>query len=445
MLKHMSYPMKKRVLYWLQNDLRLADNEILSELADFAGELDLVFVIEPRWFRQTNYQQKPYGEHKYNFLLESLSAFANAVENLGQTLHVITGEPEYVISQRLQKYNIETLVCTEQVGVYEQKQLEKIKAICPQAAVKTYQQDTLFKAADLPFQLDELPKNFTAFRKKVEAEPTSIAAPRPAVSRLPHPVQLCAEHNIADVVTQSANFKGGLFAAQQHCSAYFSSKAPSSYKETRNELDGFSNSTKFSVWLAGGTISAKQLYNEVEKYEHQNGANESSYWIKFELLWREYFKWHALQAGAKLFLFKGQKQNAPLTTFNSQRFTAWCNGCTPFPLVNAIMHELNTTGFISNRSRQIAASCLVNELALDWRYGAAYFEQQLIDYDVAANWGNWQYIAGVGVDPRGGRHFHINKQTALYDPLSRYIRKWNGEQTTTTLFDSVDEVDWPSR
>jgi len=109
MLKHMSYPMKKRVLYWLQNDLRLADNEILSELADFAGELDLVFVIEPRWFRQTNYQQKPYGEHKYNFLLESLSAFANAVEKLGQTLHVITGEPEYVISQRLQKYNIETL------------------------------------------------------------------------------------------------------------------------------------------------------------------------------------------------------------------------------------------------------------------------------------------------------------------------------------------------
>ena len=103
---------------------------------------------------------------------------------------MITGEPEYVISQRLQKYNIETLVCTEQVGVYEQKQLEKIKALCPQAAVKTYQQDTLFKAADLPFQLDELPKNFTAFRKKVEAEPTFIAAPRPAVSRLPHPVPL---------------------------------------------------------------------------------------------------------------------------------------------------------------------------------------------------------------------------------------------------------------
>ena len=242
--------------------------------------------------------------------------------------------------------------------------LEKIKALCPQAAVKTYQQDTLFKAADLPFQLDELPKNFTAFRKKVEAEPTFIAAPRPAVSRLPHPVQLCAEHNIADVVTQSANFKGGLFAAQQHCSAYFSSKAPSSYKETRNELDGFSNSTKFSVWLAGGTISAKQLYNEVEKYEHQNGANELSYWIKFELLWREYFQWLSRRIDTRLYSFKGLSDTQPLPSYFPERFRKWCAGNTPYPLVNALMKQLNTTGYMSNRGRQIVASCLVHELNL---------------------------------------------------------------------------------
>ena len=129
--------MKKRVLYWLQNDLRLVDNEILSELAEFNGELDLVYVIEPRWFRQTNFQSKPYGTHKYNFLLESLAAFAKELEKLGQTLHVITGEPEQVITQRLRKYEIEALVCTEQVGTYEQKQLGKIKALCPQVTVKT--------------------------------------------------------------------------------------------------------------------------------------------------------------------------------------------------------------------------------------------------------------------------------------------------------------------
>lgn len=107
------------------------------------------------------------------------------------------------------------------------------------------------------------------------------------------------------------------------------------------------------------------------------------------------------------------------------------------------MKELNATGFITNRSRQIAASCLVNELQLDWRYGAAYFEQQLIDYDVAANWGNWQYIAGVGVDPRGGRHFNLAKQTQQYDPYGEYIAKWQGNEHCDAQLDDLDAADWP--
>ena len=144
---------------------------------------------------------------------------------------------------------------------------------------------------------------------------------------------------------------GGLNSAQTHLKQYFTSAMPSTYKTTRNELDGFNNTTKFSAWLAFGCISAKQVYKAVEDYEQCNTANESTYWIKFELLWREYFKWHALTAGNSLFSFKGQKQTKPLTTFIPNRFSAWCNGTTPYPLVNAIMEELNTTGYISNRAR----------------------------------------------------------------------------------------------
>ena len=106
------------------------------------------------------------------------------------------------------------------------------------------------------------------------------------------------------------------------------------------------------------------------------------------------------------------------------------------------MRQLNETGYMSNRGRQIAASALINELGLDWRCGAAYFEQQLIDYDPASNWGNWQYIAGVGADPRGGRHFSIEKQTALYDPRGEYIARWRGE-LGRSYGDAVDQVDWP--
>ena len=106
------------------------------------------------------------------------------------------------------------------------------------------------------------------------------------------------------------------------------------------------------------------------------------------------------------------------------------------------MKQLNETGYMSNRGRQIVASYFIYELNLDWRFGAAYFEQQLLDYDVAANWGNWQYIAGVGADPRGGRQFNIEKQTRQYDPEGEFIRRWQGDIDIIPL-DSVDAADWP--
>ena len=438
--------MSKRILYWLQNDLRIDDNPILSELATGQCALDIVFVINPHWFKNNNYQQKPYGVHKQQFLMQSLYELQQELIERGQTLHVLEGEPVSVLKQRIAEQHIDEVVCSEFVGTYEQRQLARLKAHCPHVIFKTTQQDTLFQQSDLPFDLDELPKSFTPFRKMVEAINIPITISALPTGLLPQPITLCAANPIE--LNERTNYNnavmhGGLKSAQTHLKQYFSGLLPSTYKITRNELDGFSNTTKFSSWLAFGCVSARQVYKAIEAYEHNQITNESTYWIKFELLWREYFKWHALKAGKSLFSFKGQKQTKPLTTFMPNRFAAWCNGSTPYPLVNAIMNELNETGYISNRSRQIAASCLVNELGLDWRYGAAYFEQQLIDYDVAANWGNWQYIAGVGVDPRGGRHFNIEKQTLQSDPHAVYTNKWQGNKNTSTQLDNVNEVDWP--
>ncbi|NBV75654.1 MAG: hypothetical protein EBR59_06780 [Methylococcaceae bacterium] len=157
------------------------------------------------------------------------------------------------------------------------------------------------------------------------------------------------------------------------------------YKSVRDQLDGWDNSTKFSPWLSNGCLSVRQIYSDLKAYQAKNGRNESSDWIFFELLWREFFQWNAYIHSAQLFRFRGVKSTPPLTSFYAERFQKWCKGNTPFPLVNASMNQLSRTGYISNRARQIVASCLVNELDLDWRYGAAYFEQQLLDYDVAVN------------------------------------------------------------
>jgi deoxyribodipyrimidine photo-lyase len=231
-------------------------------------------------------------------------------------------------------------------------------------------------------------------------------------------------------------------AGLAHLADYFADEYAMRYKETRNELDGWRNSTKFSPWLASGSLSARLVLSQLQAYEQDVGANESTYWIFFELFWREYFQWYALCHGRRLFAFKGIKNRKPLTSFYAERFQRWCKGDTPYPLVNACMKQLNATGYMSNRGRQIVASCFVNELGLDWRFGAAYFEQQLLDYDVAANWGNWQYLAGVGADPRGQRHFDIEKQTRQYDPDYVFIKQWGGDIHPTAI-DSVDAADWP--
>mgnify|MGYP001811636619 FL=1 len=144
-------------------------------------------------------------------------------------------------------------------------------------------------------------------------------------------------------------------------------------------------------------------------YEQTISCNESTRWLYQELLWREYFHWREQVDGARLFAASGIARRRFLRTFEPRDYARWCQGDTDYPLVNALMRQLVATGSMSNRGRQIVASCLINELNLDWRYGAAFFEKYLLDFDLASNYGNWQYIAGVGCDPRGGRHFNLAK------------------------------------
>jgi deoxyribodipyrimidine photo-lyase len=185
---------------------------------------------------------------------------------------------------------------------------------------------------------------------------------------------------------------------------------------------------------------------ELTSYEQNIERNDSTYWIYFELLWREYYQWYAEKHGAKLFAFAGIKKSRPTTSFYAERFKKWCTGTTPYPIVNACIKQLNQTGYMSNRGRQLVASCFVHELGLDWRYGAGYMEEQLVDYDVASNWGNWQYLAGVGADPRGHRRFDLQKQTDIYDPSGEFIQRWQGDADLAghlIPLDSADAADWP--
>jgi deoxyribodipyrimidine photo-lyase len=187
---------------------------------------------------------------------------------------------------------------------------------------------------------------------------------------------------------------------------------------------GANYSSKFSPWLALGCLSPRYIYEQIQQYETERVQNDSTYWLVFELLWRDYFRFVCTKHGDRIFRRSGLQGIDIAWKEDWQRFDCWRNGTTGFPLIDANMQELAATGFISNRGRQNVASFLTKNLGIDWRMGAEWFESLLLDYDVCSNWCNWNYTAGVGNDARGFRFFNILKQSKDYDPDGKYVKHW---------------------
>lgn len=440
-------------LYWFNNDLRIEDNSLLTKLAQESTSLHCCYIINPQWFNSSSLLNSAMGNHRWRFLKQSLKELAIALHNRNIELQVLYGKPENILPKLVDELAIDTIGYGRHVGYQEKQSLKTIQKKLPDVTFETAWLNTLF-TEDLIVNSNAVIGSFSKFRKVVEKNLINIVI-EPSSSdwqlneKSPQTITTTKNASLDDTIAvvdklfpdqnhhkkaiNEITIKGGCDVALVHLADYFLSGAADHYKQTRNDLHGLRRSTLFSPWLALGCISVKQIWQSISDYEQHYQANESTYWIKFELLWREYFQWLALAKGRHLFTFKGSSQVVPNTTFNQERFQQWSTGTTVYPLVNALMNQLNSTGFMSNRGRQIVASCLVNELELDWRYGASYFEKQLIDYEVASNWGNWQYIAGVGADPKGGRWFNIEKQRQYYDPDGEFIAKWQGNNQLTPI------------
>lgn len=433
-------------LYLFTRDLRLDDNPGLYLASNF-DRLHLMTVVEKQWFRPGRYQFAAMGEKRWSFLKSGLENLSTSLEQLGQTLDIRYGDLVEEVVTAVRAINADRLILARPIGLYETRQLERIKTLLPNLQVMLTDSSTLFQIGQADWLTAGLPKQYTPFRRL--AEKLSPPLPLEAPEVLPaSPLRINPEHNLPNwlpTVSTPLIVSGGETPGQQHIKSYLQSEAPQSYKMTRNSLEGWDKSSKLSLWLGLGFLSPRRIWQRLKAYEETSGANESTEWLFVELLWREYFQWLALNIGARLFTFKGLAKRRPLISHYSHRLAAWCNGATGYDIVDACMRELAATGYLSNRGRQIVASALVNELQVDWRYGAAWFENQLIDYDVASNWGNWQYIAGVGVDPRGGRHFNLEKQREQFDPDGHYVSRWLGEERpfTKPLIDVVDAADWP--
>lgn len=426
----------RKAIYWFRYDLRLEDNPGWSHLVANNDWVVGVYVLPERWLWPERYQQKSLGTHRQRFLMESLQQLRQALREKGSELIFIVGDPAAVLSRLVEDWDIGAIATGEHPGSDEQADQHRLCSSID-IPLRSFENFTLFDRSELPFQLEQLPLVFSQFRKWVESRPfTKPIVPAP---RLRQPVILegspCeldqwlgivrAQQLVQPRDARRLPFQGGSAAGLAQLRYFLpEQQLISNYKHTRNRLDGWDFSSKLSPWLADGCLSARQVAQAISDYEQDYGANESSYWLYFELLWREYFQWLAFRFGKRLFALRGIQDKNPLLSFYPEAYAAWCAGNTGDRFINAFMRQLAATGWMSNRGRQIVASYLVNQLGVDWRYGAAWFEQQLIDYDCATNWGNWQYLAGVGTDPRGRREFNIQKQRDTYDPEGLFVARW---------------------
>ncbi len=424
------------ILIWYKNDLRLHDHPPLQQALTQADQIIPFYCFDPRHFSQTNFGFPKTGSFRGQFLLESLADLRHSLQELGSDLIIRQGKPEEIIPQLVQELAIDSIYFSTEVTSEEKNVQKQLSNNLSQSGVKleSFWSATLYHPDDLPFKISQLPELFTTFRKKVEQNfyiqpPSSPPQKLPQLSKiepgnLPTLGELGLDSPSFD--TRSVlQFKGGERAGLARLNDYLWQKnCLKNYKETRNQMLGADYSSKFSPWLANGCLSPRLIYDQVQKYEAERVKNDSTYWLIFELLWRDYFRFIAAKHGQRIFYLSGlQKIKLPWLE-DWDRFDLWREGQTGYPLVDANMRELAKTGFMSNRGRQNVASFLTKNLGINWQMGAEWFESLLIDYDVCSNWCNWNYTAGVGNDARGFRYFNITKQSKDYDPKGDYLRQW---------------------
>ena len=475
-------------IYWFRNDLRLCDQPSFKNACAQATRLLPVFIHDSAQVEPTRWGFERMGAHRKYALRSALHALKQQLRQRQSDLLTYEGDPCQTLIRLAEGFGIDTIFCEEIAAPEEQQQVIRLRQAG--LTVTTIWHSSLLAPSDLPFEIDQLPLVFTELRLAVEKAKVIVQPPEaaptvipPLPDRLVHnratnrdekalsPIEVPSSRASLDSLEPlsslgsteplaqpdarssltflAANDFAGTLGGLRHVQQYFERKLAHRYKATRNQLSGLDYSTKFSVWLASGALSARMLYKQLQDFEAEYGANDGSYWIWFELLWRDYFRFLHLKFGAQLYRRSGLRQPVALgqtkpsrakpdlspgmtqaggavitTSAQAEQFNRWCMGDCGEPFVDAGMRELRHTGYLSNRLRQVVASYLIYDLKLDWRAGAAWFEAQLIDYDVYSNQGNWLYIAGLGTDPRGGRAMRTDKQAHEYDRDTTYRKQW---------------------
>jgi deoxyribodipyrimidine photo-lyase len=424
----------RTILVWFRNDLRVHDNEILLEATRKADKILPVYCFDPFYFKTNPSGHPKIGNFRARFLLESVADLRTTLRQMGGDLIIRIGNPAEILPLLAEEYQVNEVYHHREVADEETAISEQVEAVLWKIKLnlKHFIGHTLYHKEDLPFPIKDIPDSFSTFKKKAERDsnvrpcvttPDIIQTPTITdAGELPSLAQLGLTEPTDDARATN-KFVGGETVALAKLKQCFLNHNPVNNKATRNGAIA-DHSSKLSPWLALGCISMRQVYWEVIKQDGDTHVHHNGHLI-LELLWRDYFRFMFKKHGQIFYKPESLISQALLPhAKEDELFENWKNGNTGVPFIDASMHELNATGYISNYSRQMVAGYLVRELEVNWVKGAIYFEEKLIDYSPASNWGNWAFIGGMAKEPRDSRYFNTAKHSAELETKGEFIDTW---------------------
>ncbi|MFC5271684.1 cryptochrome/photolyase family protein [Adhaeribacter terreus] len=402
-------------IFWFRRDLRLEDNAGLHHALKSKYPVLPLFIFDTEILDKLENRQ----DARVEFIQKTVSEIAQKLKKNGSALLVKTGNPEVVFGEVLQEYNVQEVYVNHDYEPYACQRDEHIESLLSAKNIPffTFKDQVIFEKAEVVKEDSKPYSVYTPYRKKWEAtlKPFHLKA---------YPVLKYTQHFLK---TEPLPFPDLKSLGFEPAGIKFPSAKPDveiiRQYEKHRDFPALEGTTRLGLHLRFGTISIRKLVAFALK--------ENAVFLS-ELIWREFFMqilYHFPEVETQA--FKPAYDNIKWRN-NEAEFQRWCKGKTGFPLVDAGMRQMNETGFMHNRVRMVTASFLVKHLLIDWRWGEAYFAEKLLDYDLAANNGNWQWVTGCGCDAAPYfRIFNPESQLKKFDSKLEYVKKWLPELGST--------------
>ena len=400
--------MDKISIFWFRRDLRLHDNKALFHALQSEEKILPIFIFDIDILKKI-----PKDDARISFIYSELKAMNTHLESFGTEIRMFHGNPKEVFRSLMKNYTIVKVFTNHDYEPYAIKRDLDIKKLVSsnQIDFQTYKDQVIFERNEITKKDGKPYVVYTPYsRKWLEKYETDKPENYPSEDLLD---RLYKKTKSETLTLSDIGFIKTNIPIKNYI---FNSRIINEYEETRN-FPALDNTSKLGPHLRFGTVSVRQMVSRAD-------AHENKIFLK-ELIWREFFMqilWHFPETHKNSFK---SKYDRIIWRNNEKEFKKWCEGNTGYPMVDAGMRQLNKTGFMHNRVRMLVGSFLCKHLLIDWRWGEAYFAEKLHDYEMSSNVGNWQWVAGTGVDASPYfRIFNPTSQIQKFDKELKYIQKW---------------------